>query len=330
MTRLFGFKIAAMALGLAATTAKADEITIAIVGPMSGPVAAIGEQFKRGAQAGVEAVNAAGGINGKMVKLDVEDDVCDPKQAVAVANRLAGMHVKFVDGHACSGSSIPASGVYAENNILMMTPSSSNPLLTDEAAKNKWSTIMRLYGRDDAQGEFVGPWIAEKYKGKKIVILHDKSAYGQGLATAVKAGLNASGTKEILFDSINPGEKDYGALVSKLKALGAEFVYFAGYHPEAGLIIRQAADQGLAVAPGDVEQRDHDQRAQVRAEVTRDPAHPERGLHVGQHVLVRVHGALGEPGGPAGVENRRDVLGPGALEICASKIIEDQIRFEAE
>jgi len=108
MTRLFGFKIAAMALGLAATTAKADEITIAIVGPMSGPVAAIGEQFKRGAQAGVEAVNAAGGINGKMVKLDVEDDVCDPKQAVAVANRLAGLHVKFVDGHACSGSSIPA------------------------------------------------------------------------------------------------------------------------------------------------------------------------------------------------------------------------------
>jgi len=241
----FGCNIAALALGLAASTAKAEDITIAIVGPMSGPVAAIGEQFKRGAQAGVDAVNAAGGVNGKMIKLDVEDDVCDPKQAVAVANRLAGLHVKFVDGHACSGSSIPASGVYAENNILMMTPSSSNPLLTDEAAKNKWSTIMRLYGRDDAQGEFVGPWIAEKYKGKKIVILHDKSAYGQGLATAVKAGLNASGTKEILFDSINPGEKDYGALVSKLKALGAEFVYFGGYHPEAGLILRQAADQGL-------------------------------------------------------------------------------------
>ncbi|MBV8963442.1 MAG: ABC transporter substrate-binding protein, partial [Hyphomicrobiales bacterium] len=94
MKALFGFNLAALALGLAASTAKAEDITIAIVGPMSGPVAAIGEQFKRGAQAGVEAVNAAGGINGKMIKLDVEDDVCDPKQAVAVANRLASLHVK--------------------------------------------------------------------------------------------------------------------------------------------------------------------------------------------------------------------------------------------
>ena len=180
-----------------------------------------------------------------MIKLDIEDDVCDPKQAVAVANRLASLGVKFVDGHACSGSSIPASEVYAENKILMMTPSSSNPLLTEQAFAKKWPTIFRLYGRDDAQGQFIGPWIAEKYKDKKIVILHDKSAYGQGLATAVKAGLNAGGVKEVLFDSINPGEKDYSAVVSKLKALGAQFVYFGGYHPEAGLILRQAADQGF-------------------------------------------------------------------------------------
>jgi branched-chain amino acid transport system substrate-binding protein len=239
------FGMAAMAFGLATAGAKAEEIIIAVAGPFSGPVATVGEQFKHGAQAGVEAVNAAGGVNGKMIKLQVEDDVCDPKQAVAVANRLAGLHVKFVDGHACSGSSIPASEVYAENNILMMTPSSSNPLLTEQAFTHKWSTIMRLYGRDDAQGQFIGPWIAEKFKGKKMVILHDKSAYGQGLASAVKAGINASGAKEVLFDSITPGEKDYSAVVSKLKALGAEFVYFGGYHPEAGLILRQSADQGF-------------------------------------------------------------------------------------
>jgi len=245
MRGFFSFGMAAMALGLAATAARAEDITIAVAGPFSGPVATVGEQFKHGAQAGVEAVNAAGGVNGKMIKLDVEDDVCDPKQAVAVANRLAGLHVKFVDGHACSGSSIPASEVYAENNILMMTPSSSNPLLTEEAFKHKWTTIMRLYGRDDAQGQYIGPWIAERFKGKKMVILHDKSAYGQGLAMAVKAGINAAGAKEVLFDSITPGEKDYSAVVSKLKALGAEFVYFGGYHPEAGLILRQSADQGF-------------------------------------------------------------------------------------
>ncbi len=241
----FSLSMAAMGLCLAAMGAKAEEITIAVAGPFSGPVATVGEQFKHGAQAGVAAVNAAGGVNGKMIKLDVEDDVCDPKQAVAVANRLAGLGVKFVDGHACSGSSIPASEIYAENKILMMTPSSSNPTLTEQAFAKKWTTIMRLYGRDDAQGQYIGPWIAEKFKGKKIVILHDKSAYGQGLASAVKAGLNGSGAQEVLFDSITPGEKDYSAVVSKLKALGAEFVYFGGYHPEAGLILRQSADQGF-------------------------------------------------------------------------------------
>jgi len=227
------------------SAAKAADITIAVAGPFTGPVASIGEQFKHGAEAGVAAVNAAGGVNGKMIKLDVEDDACDPKQAVAVANRIAGLNIKFVDGHACSGATIPASEVYAESRILMMTPSASNPQLTEQAFAHKWRTIFRLYGRDDAQGQFIGPWIAEKFKGKKIVILHDKSAYGQGLATAVKTALNAAGVKEALFDSINPGEKDYSAVVSKLKALGAEFVYFGGYHPEAGLILRQSADQGF-------------------------------------------------------------------------------------
>ena len=116
----------------------------------------------------------------------------------------------------------------------MMSPASSNPLLTDDAAKNGWPTIMRLYTRDDAQGAFIGPWIAEKYKGKNVVILHDKSAYGQGVADAVKATMNTGGLNEVLYEGINAGEKDYSALVTKLKDLKADVVYFGGYHPEAG------------------------------------------------------------------------------------------------
>ena len=196
--------------------------------------------MKRGAEAAAEAINDTGGVNGQKIKIVVEDDVCDPKQAVAVANLIVGQQIKFVDGHACSGSSIPASEVYAENNVLMMTPASSNPLLTEKGHP----TDMRLYVRDDAQGAFVAPSIAEKFKGKKIAILHDKSAYGKGLATVVKDKLNAAGVTEVLFEGINPGDKDYSAIVSKLKDAGAEFVYFGGYHPEAGLILRQAADQG--------------------------------------------------------------------------------------
>ena len=228
-------------LGLAALTAPANaqDITIAVAGPMTGPVASIGEQMKRGAETAAAAINDAGGVNGRKIKIVIEDDACDPKQAVAIANRIVGQQIKYVDGHACSGSSIPAADVYADNSLLMMSPASSNPVLTEKGH----STIMRLYPRDDKQGEFIAPWIAEKYKGKKIAILHDKSAYGKGLAQVVKDKLNAGGVTEVLFEGINPGEKDYTAVITKLKNAGAEFVYFGGYHTEAGLMLRQAADQ---------------------------------------------------------------------------------------
>jgi branched-chain amino acid transport system substrate-binding protein len=228
------------ALAVFAAPAFAQDITIAVAGPMTGPVASIGEQMKRGAENAAAAINEAGGVNGRKIKIVVEDDACDPKQAVAVANRIVGQQIKFVDGHACSGSSIPAADVYADNGVLMMSPASSNPVLTEK----DHATIMRLYPRDDAQGAFIAPWIAETFKGKKIAILHDKSAYGKGLATVVKDKLNAGGVTEVLFEGINPGEKDYNAIVTKLKNAGAEFVYFGGYHTEAGLMLRQGADQG--------------------------------------------------------------------------------------
>jgi branched-chain amino acid transport system substrate-binding protein len=159
---------------LAATgIARAEDITIAVAGPMTGSVATIGEQLRNGAELAAEAINKNGGVNGKTIKIVVQDDACDPKQAVAIANRIVSQGIKFVDGHACSGSSIPASEVYAENGVLMMSPASSSPKLTDDAAKNGSTTIMRLYGRDDAQGKFIGPWVKENYGSRKIAILHD-------------------------------------------------------------------------------------------------------------------------------------------------------------
>lgn len=234
---------ALLALSLSASAAYAQDIGIAVAGPMTGQLANIGDQFKQGAEAAVKAINEKGGVLGRQLKLSIEDDVCDPKQAVSVANRIVANGIKFIDGHACSGSSIPASAVYAESGALMMSPASSNPILTDDAAKKSWPTIMRLYTRDDAQGAFIGPWIAEKYRGKNVVVLHDKSAYGQGVADAVKATMNAGDLNELLYEGINAGEKDYSALVTKLKELKADVVYFGGYHPEAGLILRQSAEQ---------------------------------------------------------------------------------------
>ena len=243
MKRGYAYQLSALALLASTGFAQAAEITIAVAGPMTGPVASIGEQLRNGAELAAQAINKNGGVNGDTIKIVVHDDACDPKQAVAIANRIVSDGIKFVDGHACSGSSIPASEVYAEANVLMMSPASSNPAMTDKAAQEGWTTIMRLYGRDDAQGLFIGPWIKQNFGTKKIAILHDKSAYGKGLADVVRASLNGAGVKEVLYEGINAGEKDYKAVVNRLKSQGVEFLYFGGYHTEAGLMMRQAADQ---------------------------------------------------------------------------------------
>src|SRR3546814_477399 len=137
-------------------------------------------------------------------------------------------------GHFCSGSSIPASDVYKEENILQITPASTNPKYTDRGYKNTF----RVCGRDDQQGIVAGDYILAHYKGKKVAILHDKTAYGQGLAEETRKRLNAKGMKETMFEGITPGEKDYSALASKMKAAGIDLIYLGGYHPEGGQIGR--------------------------------------------------------------------------------------------
>ncbi len=235
---------AAMALLGGAATAKAD-ITIAVAGPITGDLAEFGAQMKNGATKAVEDINKAGGVLGQKLVLEVGDDACDPKQAVAVANDLASKGVVFVAGHFCSGSSIPASAVYAEEGILQISPASTNPKFTEDAAAKGWKTVFRTCGRDDQQGEFAGKWLAEHYKGKKVAVVHDKSAYGKGLADLTKENMNAAGLQEVLYEGITAGEQDYTALVSKLKQQQVDVIYFGGYHPEAALIVRQSREQGL-------------------------------------------------------------------------------------
>ena len=241
--RIVGKTLLPCILLVCVSSAHAQDIRIAVAGSMTGSEA--GDEVKRGAELAAKDINAAGGVNGRKIVLSIEDDACDPKQAVSVANHIVGDQIVLVDGHVCSGASIPASAVYAEYGALMMTPASVNSKLTDNAFAKGWPTIMRFYARDDNQGKWLGAWMADKYKNKKIAFVHDKSTYGKNLADQVKANLNAAGVQEILDDGINPGEKDYGAIVGKLKAVGAEVLYYGGYPTEGGLILRQAADQGV-------------------------------------------------------------------------------------
>jgi len=232
---------AAIAVGLGTHMAMAADVTIAVAGPFTGSLASYGTQLKTGADAAMKDINAAGGVNGSMLKIEYGDDACDPKQAVAVANSLASKKVAAVIGHFCSGSSIPASKVYEEEGIVQISAASTNPDFTD---KGGWN-VHRVCGRDDAQGRVAGAFLASKFKGKNVAVLHDKSAYGKGLADQTKMAMNKAGLTEVMYEAINPGEKDYTAVVSKLKDAKVDAVYLGGYHPEGGLIQRQMREQGL-------------------------------------------------------------------------------------
>ncbi len=229
---------------IAAAGAANAQIRVATVGPMTGEYAAIGAQMKAGAEQAVADINKAGGVNGQQLVLEVGDDACDPKQAVSVANQMASRKVAVVAGHYCSGSSIPASKVYGEEGVLQISPASTNPKYTDEGG---WNTF-RVCGRDDQQGALAGKFLADKFKGKKIAVIHDNSAYGKGLADETKKAMNAAGTTEALYTAYVAGERDYSALVSRMKQAGIEVIYVGGYHTATALIARQAKEQGLNVA----------------------------------------------------------------------------------
>ena len=231
----------ALGLGLAVSGAAQAQIKLGVAGPITGPNAAFGAQLKNGAEQAVEDINAKGGVMGQKIVLQTGDDASDPKQGVSLANKFAADGVKWVVGHFNSGVSIPASEVYQESGIVQITPASTNPKFTE---RNQWNTF-RTYGRDDQQGAVAGTYLSTHFKGKKVAIVHDKTPYGKGLADETQKAMEAKGLKAAMYEGVNTGEKDYSALVSKLKQQNVDVVYFGGLHTEAGLIIRQMRDQGL-------------------------------------------------------------------------------------
>ena len=240
--------VLASALLVPTAVRAAEDVRIAVAVPRTGTVATAGDQVVAGARQAAKAINGRGGVGGRRIVLDVEDDACDPKQAISVANRVIGEGITLVDGHVCSAASIAAMPAYAEAGAVMMTPASVSAKLTDTAFARGWSDIFRVYTRDDVQGELMGAYMAEHFKGQTVAFVHDKGTYGKGLADAVRAAFEAHGGTVALLEGINPGDKDYSAVVSRLKGIGARAVYYGGYPAEGGLILRQAAGQGYRPA----------------------------------------------------------------------------------
>jgi branched-chain amino acid transport system substrate-binding protein len=237
--QLLGF----LGITLATIMPARAEVRIGLAAPLTGPNAWAGGRTEEGAKLAVSDLNARGGVLGQKIELITADDFCEGAQAVAAAHKLVAAGVAAVFGHQCSGAAIPASKIYANAGILMISSGATNPKLTEQGLPN----VFRVIGRDDLQGRIAGDFLAERWGNDPIAILHDGQAYGKGLAEETKKRLNERGIDEAMFEAIEPGKPDYWDIVQEMRAKGIELLYFGGYMHEAALIIRQAREHGYGL-----------------------------------------------------------------------------------
>jgi branched-chain amino acid transport system substrate-binding protein len=250
--RLSQAATAILCLGLAGCAATAshqpaaeNEIVIGVAGPMTGDLAAFGEQERWGVKTAIADINAAGGLLGKHLRLEIGDDQCDPSRAVSVAGDMVDERASLVVGHFCSGSSIPASEVYATHHIVQITPSSTNPRLTEEGASKGWTTLFRTSSRDDKQGVFAADWFAHEHPTGKIIVIHDGSAYGDAVTQRLITELKVKGITPVATAAYRQRATDFSDLIATIQQSKADIVYIGGYHNDFAMIVRQARAQGV-------------------------------------------------------------------------------------
>jgi branched-chain amino acid transport system substrate-binding protein len=220
-----------------------EPIRLGVAGPHSGDLASYGIPTIRAAELVAEHRNAMCGINGRKIELIVEDDVCKPEIATNTATKLVTDKVHVVLGHICSGATKAALGIYKDSNLVAMSPSATNPALTQSG---EYPNFFRTIASDDAQARLEVDFALDVLKVKKIAVLHDKGDYGKGLAEFAKGFLeNDSRAELVLYEGITPGAVDYSAVVQKIKQSGAEAVIFGGYHPEASKLVTQMRKKAM-------------------------------------------------------------------------------------
>jgi branched-chain amino acid transport system substrate-binding protein len=222
--------------------AQGATIKIGVPVPLSGGNAKMGDDIAKAARMAADEWNAKGGVMGHKVEIIAFDDACDAQQSVTAAHKLIDAGVVAVAGGYCSSAAIPASAVYHDAGVAFVADASSNPKLTDQGFEN----VFRVIGRDDQQGPYAANFMMTKLNAKKIAIIHDNTVYAKGLADATKAALDGKpGVQVVFFDAITPGEKDFSAVLTKVKSLAPDVTYFTGYYPEGGLVAKQFKDLGV-------------------------------------------------------------------------------------
>lgn len=219
---------------------KEQAIKVGIAGPLTGLDAKMGADFRNGVLIAVEEWNNKGGVLGKKIDITIGDDQSDPKQAVAVANKLVNEGAVGIIGHFNSSCSIPASDVYNRAGIPMITPASTNPLFTERGYRG----IFRVCGTDDQQGKVAAEFVRNRLNVKRIAIIHDKTTYGQGLADLFKKHLGDK-IEVVYYGSITRGDKDFKTVLTSIKGKRPELLYFGGIYSEAGLLVKQAREIGI-------------------------------------------------------------------------------------
>lgn len=232
-----------LALLTGCTTQDVNVIKIGAAGPMTGSQSKMGIDLKNAVELAVAEWNEKGGVLGKKVSVVVGDDQADPKQAISVANKFVNQKVTAVVGHWNSSCSIPASEFYNKANMVMVTPATTNPKLTLQG----FPRVFRVCGTDDQQGKVAAEFVLKKLKARRVAVIHDKTAYGQGLADFFKNALG-SGVQVVYYGGIIQGDPDYKAVLTSIKEARPELYFFGGIYPEAGRLVRQAKELGL-VAP---------------------------------------------------------------------------------
>ena len=245
MNRVFGL-LGALVLALlpvlSAAPAACGEIKIGLMCPLTGKWASEGQDMKNIVSLLVDETNARGGINGDTVRLVVEDDAGDPRTAALAAQKLASAGVAAVIGTYGSAVTEASQNILDEAGLVQIGTGSTSVRLTEKGLER----FFRTCPRDDAQGKSAAAAI-EKGGYKAVALLHDNSSYAKGLAEESRAALEKAGVKVIFFDALTPGERDYTAILTKLKAANPDLVFFTGYYPETGMLLRQKKEMSWNV-----------------------------------------------------------------------------------
>ena len=227
-----------------AASAQVQVVKLGLVGPVSGPTAHFGKDNENGAKMAIDDLNAKGlVIGGKKVKFELlsEDDGADPKQGTAAAQKLVDAKVNGVIGHQSSGTTIPASRIYHDAGIPQISPSATNPKYTQQGFK----TAFRVVANDSQLGGALGRYAVEKLGAKKIAVIDDRTAYGQGVADEFAKSAQAKGVQVVAQQYTNDKATDFNAILTAIKAKNPDVVFFGGMDAVAGPMLRQMKALGI-------------------------------------------------------------------------------------